>query len=51
MDSAMGKENSMGTQKMSKLLLLTGIPLMLSLFINSLYNFVDSMFISLLCLN
>ncbi len=46
MDSAMGKENSMGTQKMSKLLLLTGIPLMLSLFINSLYNFVDSMFIS-----
>ncbi len=40
------KENIMGTQKMSRLILSTGIPLMLSLFINSLYNFVDSMFIS-----
>ncbi|MDE6405246.1 MAG: MATE family efflux transporter [Lachnospiraceae bacterium] len=40
------KENMMGTQKMSKLILATGIPLMVSLFINSLYNFVDSMFVS-----
>ncbi len=40
------EENIMGTQKMSRLILFTGIPLMLSLFINSLYNFVDSMFIS-----
>ena len=40
------KENSMGTQKMNRLILFTGIPLMVSLFINSLYNFVDSMFIS-----
>ena len=40
------EENIMGTQKMSRLILSTGIPLMLSLFINSLYNFVDSMFIS-----
>ena len=40
------KENIMGTQKMSKLILYTGIPLMISLFINSLYNFVDSMFVS-----
>lgn len=40
------KENNMGSQKMSRLLLVTGIPLMLSLFINSMYNFVDSMFIS-----
>lgn len=40
------KENRMGTQKVSRLILFTGIPLMLSLFINSLYNFVDSMFIS-----
>lgn len=40
------KENNMGTQKMGKLILFTGIPLMLSLFINSLYNFVDSMFVS-----
>lgn len=31
---------------MSRLILLTGIPLMISLFINSLYNFVDSMFVS-----
>ena len=36
----------MGTQKVSKLVLTTGIPLMLSLLINSLYNFVDSVFVS-----
>lgn len=46
MSEMMPKENIMGTQKMSTLLLFTGIPLMLSLFINSMYNFVDSMFIS-----
>ena len=40
------KENIMGTQKMSQLVLFTGIPLMISLFNNSLYNFVDSMFVS-----
>lgn len=40
------KENIMGTQKMNRLVLSTGIPLMISLFINSLYNFVDSMFVS-----
>ena len=39
-------ENKMGTEKMSKLIIVTGIPLMLSLLINSLYNFVDSVFIS-----
>ena len=39
-------ENKMGTAHMSKLLLTTGIPLMLSLLINSLYNFVDSVFVS-----
>ncbi|MCQ2982958.1 MAG: MATE family efflux transporter [Treponemataceae bacterium] len=31
---------------MSKLILTTGVPLMLSLLINSLYNFVDSIFVS-----
>jgi putative MATE family efflux protein len=36
----------MGTQKISRLVLTTGIPLMLSLLINSLYNFVDSVFVS-----
>ncbi len=39
-------ENRMGTEKMSRLVLSTGIPLMLSLLINSLYNFVDSVFVS-----
>ena len=39
-------ENNMGTDKISRLLLKTGIPLMLSLLINSLYNFVDSVFVS-----
>lgn len=46
MADAAQKENIMGTQKMSRLVLSTGIPLMVSLFINSLYNFVDSMFVS-----
>ncbi len=36
----------MGTKKISRLVLTTGIPLMLSLLINSLYNFVDSVFVS-----
>ncbi len=40
------RENVMGTAKLSRLVLTTGIPLMLSLLINSLYNFVDSVFIS-----
>ena len=39
-------ENSMGTAPMSRLILTTGLPLMLSLLINSLYNFVDSVFVS-----
>ena len=39
-------ENSMGTEKTSRLVLKTGIPLMFSLLINSLYNFVDSIFVS-----
>ncbi len=39
-------ENKMGTEKMSRLIITTGIPLMLSLLINSLYNFVDSVFVS-----
>ncbi len=39
-------ENKMGTKKMSRLIIATGIPLMLSLLINSLYNFVDSVFVS-----
>ena len=42
----MTMENNMGMDKISKLLLKTGIPLMLSLLINSLYNFVDSVFVS-----
>ncbi len=40
------KENFMGTEKVSKLVISTGIPLMLSLLINSMYNLVDSVFVS-----
>ena len=36
----------MGTEKVSRLVISTGIPLMLSLLINSMYNFVDSVFVS-----
>lgn len=39
-------ENNMGTAKTSGLVLKTGVPLMVSLLINSLYNFVDSVFVS-----
>ncbi|MCR4778207.1 MAG: MATE family efflux transporter [Lachnospiraceae bacterium] len=42
----MEKENVMGTKKISSLVITTGIPLMFSLLINSLYNFVDSIFVS-----
>lgn len=45
-DTTVQKENIMGTEKISKLIIATGIPLMLSLLINSLYNFVDSVFVS-----
>ena len=40
------KENRMGTQPVPRLLLGTAVPLMLSLLVNSLYNVVDSMFVS-----
>lgn len=43
---AVQEENIMGTEKVSRLVISTGIPLMLSLLINSLYNFVDSVFVS-----
>ena len=39
-------ENSMGTAAIPGLVLKTGVPLMISLLINSLYNFVDSVFVS-----
>ena len=46
MNERQPKENIMGTAEVSRLVLTTGIPLMLSLLINSLYNFVDSVFVS-----
>ena len=39
-------DNPMGSERISRLILSTGLPLMLSLLINSLYNFVDSVFVS-----
>ena len=42
----MESQNILGTEKISRLVITTGIPLMLSLLINSLYNFVDSIFVS-----
>lgn len=42
----MQEQNPMGTAAMPGLMLKTGIPLMISLLINSLYNFVDSVFVS-----
>ena len=44
--SQAGGSNEMGTARVPGLLLKTGVPLMISLLINSLYNFVDSVFVS-----
>lgn len=40
------ENNKLGTMTMKKLVLVNGIPLMLSLLISNLYNFVDSIFVS-----
>lgn len=40
------KENKMGTMPVSKLLITMSIPMMISMFVQALYNIVDSMFIS-----
>lgn len=45
-ENALERENKMGTEKMSRLVIVTGAPLMVSLLINSLYNFVDSVFVA-----
>lgn len=42
----MSADNPMGTAKISGLVLRTGLPLIVSLLINSLYNFVDSVFVA-----
>ena len=40
------KENKMGTAPVNRLVISMALPLMLSLLINSLYNFVDSVFVA-----
>lgn len=40
------KENKMGTMPVSKLLISMSIPMMISMFVQALYNIVDSMFVS-----
>lgn len=42
------EENKMGTIPVSRLVISMALPLMLSLLINSLYNFVDSVFVALI---
>ena len=46
MEKMLPPENPMGTARISGLVLKTGLPLMISLLINSLYNFVDSVFVA-----
>ena len=46
MEEMLPPENPMGTARISGLVLKTGLPLMISLLINSLYNFVDSVFVA-----
>lgn len=40
------EENKMGTLPIPKLIITTSIPLIFSLFVNQLYNLVDSVFVS-----
>ena len=40
------EENKMASAPIKKLVLTTGIPLMISLLISNLYNFVDSIFVA-----
>ena len=40
------EKNRMATMDIKKLVLVNGVPLMLSLLISNLYNFVDSIFVS-----
>lgn len=42
----MEKENKMGTEKVSRLLLSMGIPVMISMVLQAMYNIVDSMFVA-----
>ena len=46
MSQAVIKENRMGTEPLNSLLLKTGIPLVLSMLVQALYNVVDSLFVS-----
>ena len=46
MSKAVTKENRMGTEPLNRLLLTTGIPLVLSMLVQALYNVVDSLFVS-----
>ncbi len=40
------KENKMGTMHISRLLITMSLPMMISMFVQALYNIVDSMFVS-----
>lgn len=40
------KENKMGTMRVSRLLITMSIPMMISMFVQALYNIIDSMFVS-----
>lgn len=42
----MQKENKMGTERISKLLITMGLPIILSMMLQALYNIVDSYFVS-----
>ena len=46
MSSVSLKENKMGTQPLNKLLLSIAVPLIISMLVQSLYNMVDSLFVS-----
>ena len=43
------KENKMGTMPLGKLLIDISLPMMISMLVQALYNFVDSIFVSKIC--
>lgn len=43
------KENKMGTMPINRLLITMGLPMMISMMVQALYNIVDSIFVSRIC--
>lgn len=48
MSEAIRKDNKMGTMPIGRLLISMSLPMMISMFIQALYNIIDSMFVAMI---